>query len=246
METTICKNWVKFQMSEDEAMECKRSFFERTGFPGIIGCVDGTHIKIIGPCKSSQHLYYNRKGFFSINAMIICDHKMRIRYVDARHPGSGHDSLIWNTSRVRRFLQEKYEAGERNSWILGVAGYPLEPFLMTPYRSATEHSAESRYNSVHSKARNIVERVIGVLKSRFRCLLGARELHYDPQKINKIVNACAALHNICLHYNTYFPEDDLQTPFEEAENSAIINENEAGSSSEASRIRDVIKSNLSL
>ena len=68
MNTTICNNWI--EMSEDETIECKRFFYERTGFPGIIGCVDGTHIKMIGPCKSSQHLYYNRKGFFSINAMI--------------------------------------------------------------------------------------------------------------------------------------------------------------------------------
>nr|XP_036213841.1 uncharacterized protein LOC118680020 [Bactrocera oleae] len=37
----------------------------------IIGCVDGTHIKIIAPHKELQHLYYNRKGLFSINAMIL-------------------------------------------------------------------------------------------------------------------------------------------------------------------------------
>lgn len=71
MNTTICNNWIKFEMSEDETIECKRFFYERTGFPGVIGCVDGTHIKIVGPCKSSQNLYYNRKGFFSINAMIV-------------------------------------------------------------------------------------------------------------------------------------------------------------------------------
>ncbi|XP_054084102.1 putative nuclease HARBI1 [Zeugodacus cucurbitae] len=130
MKTTICKDWVKLEISEAEVMSAKRYFYEKTGFPGVIGCVDGTHIKIIGPSKNIQHLYYNRKGFFSIN---VCDCKMRIRYLDARHPGSAHDSLIWNTSQVRRFLQEKQDAGERNSWILGDAGYPLELFLMTPY-----------------------------------------------------------------------------------------------------------------
>ena len=71
MNTTIYNNWIKFELSEDKTIECKRFFYERTCFPGIIGCVDGTHIKMIGPCKGSQHLYYNRKGFFSINAMIV-------------------------------------------------------------------------------------------------------------------------------------------------------------------------------
>ena len=47
------------------------SFFKKTDFPGVIGCVDGTHIKILAPNKEDQHLYYNRKGFFSLNAMIV-------------------------------------------------------------------------------------------------------------------------------------------------------------------------------
>lgn len=115
---------------------------------------------------------------------------------------------------------------------------------MTPYRSADEHSAESHYNSVHAKARNIIERVIGVLKSRFRCLLGARELHYDSQKITQIGNACAALHNICVEYNTSFPDSDAQIPSEERETNAMSNENERADSTEATRIRDSIKNSF--
>ena len=71
---------------------------------------------------------------------------------------------------------------------------------MTPYRSAEEGSAEALYNTKHAKARNIVERTIGVLKNRFRCLLGARQLHFKPEKAIKIVNICVALHNICIEY----------------------------------------------
>ncbi|KAJ0179164.1 hypothetical protein K1T71_004876 [Dendrolimus kikuchii] len=35
-----------------------------------------------------------------------------------------------------------------------------------------------------------------VLKARFRCLLAARALHYNPVTAGKIVNACCVLHNI--------------------------------------------------
>lgn len=85
-------------------------------------------------------------------------------------------------------------------FLTGDAGYPLEPWLMTPYRTPSDGSRESNYNIRHSKTRNIVERTIGVLKNRFRCLLGARELHYSPLKASQIINVVCALHNICIYY----------------------------------------------
>ncbi|XP_017465228.1 PREDICTED: uncharacterized protein LOC108358413 isoform X2 [Rhagoletis zephyria] len=113
----------------------------------------------------------------------ICDNKMRIRYVNAQYPGSNHDSHIWNVSNARYFFEKKYQDGERNTWLLGDARYALEPWLMTPFRSPPSGSPEGNYIKVHAKARNIVERTIGVFKNRFRCLLGARELHYEPSKV---------------------------------------------------------------
>jgi len=43
----------------------------------------------------------------------------------------------------------------------------------------------------------VIERCIGVLKERWRCLKCDRTLHYRPEKAGKIVNACAVLHNFC-------------------------------------------------
>lgn len=71
MEGEVCPQWIKFDMTDDEKNEAKLYFFEKTGFPGVIGCVDGTHIKILAPKKEDQHLYFNRKGYFSLNAMIV-------------------------------------------------------------------------------------------------------------------------------------------------------------------------------
>ena len=83
---------------------------------------------------------------------------------------------------------------------LGDAEYPLKPYLITAYRSTVEGSAEAIFSTKHAKARNVVERTIEVLKNRFRCLLGARQLHYMPAKARKITNVSAALHNICIDY----------------------------------------------
>lgn len=71
---------------------------------------------------------------------------------------------------------------------------------MTPYRNPLDASVEEKFNKAHTKCRNIIERTNGVLKNRWRCLLGAREMHYAPKKAIKIVNFCVALHNICITY----------------------------------------------
>ncbi|XP_039968711.1 putative nuclease HARBI1 [Bactrocera tryoni] len=105
--------------------------------------------------------------------MILCVYKMSIRYVDARHAGANHDSFVFNVSDLKVHLQKNIQ---NNTWILGDAGYPLHKFLMTPYRLAEASSPQARYNTAHSKARNIVERTIGVLKSTFRFLLSVRGL----------------------------------------------------------------------
>lgn len=68
---------------------------------------------------------------------------------------------------------------------------------MTSCSNCDPNSPEEYYNNLHSSARNTVERVFGKLKSRFRCLLVHRVLHYDPEMVAKIVIACCVLHNIC-------------------------------------------------
>ena len=80
---------------------------------------------------------------------------------------------------------------------------------MTPVLQAAEHTPAFRYTERHRIARNCVERCNGVLKARFRCLLGERVLRYAPDKVGIIVNACCILHNICLKD---IPEFDMLVP----------------------------------
>ncbi|XP_036334306.1 putative nuclease HARBI1 isoform X1 [Rhagoletis pomonella] len=244
LEDIVCPLWIKFNMTNDEKVIIKREFLEKTGFPGVIGCVAGTHIKILAPKKQDQPLYCNRKGFFSLNAMVICDHKMRIRYLDARHAGSASDSLIWNVSDARSMLRDRCEAGERNCWLLGDAGYPLEPYLMAPYRSAAEGSLEAVFNKKHAKARNIVGQTIGVLKNRFRCLLGNRPLHYKPAKATKIANVCAALHNICIEFGSDIAMEEISDGEHVQINFDSNEDAENTQNTEALQIREQIKCNF--
>lgn len=68
---------------------------------------------------------------------------------------------------------------------------------MTPIVDAPMGSPEEYYTKKQCTARNTVERTIGVLKARWRCLLGHRVLHYHPDKAALIINGCIILHNMC-------------------------------------------------
>lgn len=71
LENEICPQYICFPSSDAEKKSIKLGFFEKYNFPGVIGCVDGTHIKIISPSKRDRHLYMNRKGFYSLNVMVV-------------------------------------------------------------------------------------------------------------------------------------------------------------------------------
>lgn len=81
---------------------------------------------------------------------------------------------------------------------IGDAGYPLEPWLMTPLPHYPERSRQYHYNEKLCKARSIVERFFGVLKGTWRCLSFQRVLIY------------AMLHNMRLHYRLPLDEEEEQ------------------------------------
>ncbi|KAK0140064.1 putative nuclease HARBI1 [Merluccius polli] len=91
---------------------------------------------------------------------------IQLTNIVARWPGSTHDSFIMTNSMVGNRL----EAGTvRNGWLLGDCGYPLRTWLMTPLADPNTDQ-ERRYNDLHSRTRAVVERAIGLLKGRWRCL----------------------------------------------------------------------------
>lgn len=83
-----------------------------------------------------------------------------------------------------------------NTMFSGDSGYPLRPTLLTPIVETEPESPQRHYTELHCRVRNTVERCIGVLKSRWRCLLVDRKLHYHPTTAGLITNACTVLHNI--------------------------------------------------
>lgn len=201
----LTQEFIKFPSVENFNIT-KQEFMNRFHMPGVIGAIDCTHVAILKPALE-EHNYINRKGFHSLNVQIVCGADLRIFSINANYPGSAHDAFIWRQSRVRTYLHNLHVNGHERSWLLGDSGYPLEPFLLTPFNAPNENGPEYRFNLRHASARNVVERCIGVLKTRFRCLLKERSARYEPQFVGRIVNCCSVLHNMCIDNNVPVLED---------------------------------------
>ncbi|XP_046384859.1 putative nuclease HARBI1 [Ischnura elegans] len=150
--------------------------------PGVLGCVDGTHIAIKAP-REAEPSYVNRKLFHSINVQIVSNLDLKIYNILARRPGSSHYSFVWANSAIRQKLAE--------------------------FWATAEGTPEARFTRLHVKARSALERCFGLLKGRFICLLQARKMEYDPSKVCQFVNACSVLHNMCMLGGVPYGDDEF-------------------------------------
>lgn len=88
----ISHNYIKWPQG-DEVLIQLRKFEDRKGIPGIIGAIDGTHIKISAP-NTNKRSYYNRKKYYSLQLQAIVDDDMKFIDLHCGEPGSLHDNRI--------------------------------------------------------------------------------------------------------------------------------------------------------
>jgi len=78
---------------------------------------------------------------------------------------------------------------------------------MTPFPTGGAlTAAQQRFNYRLSKARVIIERAFGKLKSRWRCLL--KQLEESTERVPQTIITCSILHNICILMDDQLDEDD--------------------------------------
>jgi len=87
--------------------EVAEEFFRKGGFPAVCGCVDGTLINLDSPQEHEQQ-YVDRYGNHSINAMMICGPDYTFYSVNARWPGSVHDSRVLRNSAIFQRFEDGY------------------------------------------------------------------------------------------------------------------------------------------
>ena len=102
------------------------------------------------------------------------------------------------------------------------SGYPNRSGYLAPYKGVRYHQDDWKqaprargrkqiFNQAHSSIRSVIERSFGVLKMKWRILLGLP--HYSERKQTQIILACCGFHNFILENDS----DDVDFNMDEAE-----------------------------
>nr|CAI5841918.1 unnamed protein product [Callosobruchus analis] len=196
---------IKMPQVEMDALGAK--FQATKALPGVLGAIDRTHIKITSPGGVWSERLKNRKGFYSINIQAVCDADLMIRDINARWPGSTHDSTIFQDSQLSADLMRGMYG--RGRYLIGDSGHACKAYLLIPV-AYPPTDAEERFNIAHASTRNTIESCFGILKRRFPCL--AYGLRNKIDLSVAIIVACSVLHNFALMHRDIFEEDIRETP----------------------------------
>jgi len=195
---SLSGEFVKFPEIIEHQNKVKADFANYSGFPGVIGAIDGTHIAIKRP-RQDEHIYVNRKGFHSLNVQVVCDFTLKFTNCVVKWPGCTHDTAIWKECGLYQYVTRYMGQLSNDSWLIGDTGYPLREYLLTPFADP-QTAAEEMFNDQLCKARCTIERAIGLLKSRFRTISHKMTgcINFEPEKAIQVVGAAIVLHNYCV------------------------------------------------
>ncbi|XP_065672001.1 putative nuclease HARBI1 [Hydra vulgaris] len=171
--------------------EAKKKYLQSYGVKGLLGIIDGTMIQIKEVSGVDEPAF---AGYPALNCQVFVDYDGMFRDVVVKYPGSCHDAFIYSNSILKQTLEYDPNA----DFLFADSGYGLSPVLITPFRLRSE-----------------VERCIGRLKNRRRCLHKSDgALQYTPRTCCKIVFTCILLENLCNSLGLEVP-DDIDFEFEE-------------------------------
>ncbi|WOG96259.1 hypothetical protein DCAR_0415593 [Daucus carota subsp. sativus] len=189
--------------------EVKSKFEKLGGLPNCCGAIDTAHIKMrlaIHKNKSTEVWYDNEKNLSMILQAIV-DADMRFLDIVTGWPGSLSDSIAFKSSSFFKLCNEGKrlngetvklpEGTELREYIVGDLGFPLLPWLLTPYQGNNLPEYEASFNSKHTATQEVAQKALSRLKQTWKIIDG--ELWQpDTNRLPRIIFVCCLLHNITI------------------------------------------------
>lgn len=180
-------------LSEEEAIVISNEFFELGKIRIVIGCIDGSHIRI-KKLKNDDDLI-NRNNYPSILLQGVCDSSKKFIDIYCGEPGSIHDSRMLRKSPLYAELSTDPSKLHHNAFLLGDSAYASTNWIVPPFKNNRHLSrAEVKFNVHLSRTRIYIDNSFALLKGRFR-----RVQNFENNNIKFIVKATVAaciIHNL--------------------------------------------------
>ncbi|KAG0448147.1 hypothetical protein HPP92_027979 [Vanilla planifolia] len=185
------------------------SFFrDLSSVPNLAACIASSPVRLRDSTDPS--LRSPNRPFPSILLQAVADHRKIFLDACVKAPGSSDPAThLRDSSIYRRLCQSDairdppLQVGGHivRPFIAGDLSFPLLPFLLTPFASAspsaatTSAEAKEAFDAALAKARAAsVETAIALLKGRWKIL---RNLNVGLDHAAQTVVACVVLHNFC-------------------------------------------------
>jgi len=72
----IAAHYIRFPADEATQRQAVADFYKVSGFPNVLGFVDGTQMAIASP-SVNDHVYMCRRGYYALNVQAICDARLQ-------------------------------------------------------------------------------------------------------------------------------------------------------------------------
>ncbi|GLT43888.1 hypothetical protein SLA2020_178140 [Shorea laevis] len=194
--------------TEAEMQEIKSKFERIRGLPNCCGALDITHIVMTLPTMDpSNDIWFDSEKNYSMILQAIVDPEMRLRDVIVGWPGSLSDTIVLRSSSFFKLCEEGKrlngkkvelsEGTELREYIVGDAGFPLLPWLLTPYQGKGLSEFQVEFNKRHSATRMVAQMALTRLKEMWKIIQGVMWMP-DKNRLPRIVFVCCLLHNILI------------------------------------------------
>ncbi|KAK2987779.1 hypothetical protein RJ640_030669 [Escallonia rubra] len=204
--------------SAEEMRDIKCKFEENQGLPNCCGAIDTTHILMsLSTADPSRNIWRDSEKHHSMLLQAIVDPEMRFRDIVTGWPGSATDSLVLENSSFFKLSEEGKrldgtkiqvtegrELRELREYIVGDVGFPLLPWLFTPYQGKELPEYQANFNKRHFATQMVAQMALARLKERWKIIDGLM-WRPDKNRLPRIIFVCCLLHNILINL-----EDEMQ------------------------------------
>ncbi|XBH60398.1 hypothetical protein VPH35_115003 [Triticum aestivum] len=145
----------------------------------------------------------------SILVQLVIDPEMRFRNIwwgpisSMNQSSILHESNLFNECEEGGYLNGSklkvaLDGSEVGEYIIGDAGFPLLPWLLTPYQEEDLSDSKAEFNRRHNAATTCALKALARFKDTWKYLQGETSCPVNPDTLVETIYACCYLHNIVI------------------------------------------------